>query len=111
MQIFRPHALMLQTSAVPEMASMGLPPSEVPGNSPTEVPGDAPAEAPAVTPEAPPVTPPEAEPSAPAEFPQDQPQPEFRAAGRSAAPRSVGIAAAAAVVCPPFRQLPEYAAP
>jgi hypothetical protein len=94
------------------MATMGLPPSEVPGNSPSEVPGDAPAEAPPATPpESPSAPPPEGEPATPTEVPLDQPQPEFRMTGQSAAPLMQGIAAPAALACLPFRKMPVDAAP
>lgn len=94
------------------MSSMGLPPSEVPGNSPPEVPGDAPAEAPPATPpESPSAPPSEGEPETPTEVPLYQPQPEFREAERSAAPLTGGIVSPAAMVCLPFRQMPVDAAP
>jgi len=93
------------------MASMGLPPSEVPGNSPSEVPGDAPAEAPPATPpESPSAPPPEGEPATPTEVPLDQPQPEFRKAGQSAAPLMRVIAAPAAMACLPLCKMPVDAA-
>jgi hypothetical protein len=66
------------------LATMGLPPSEVPGSPPTEVPDAPPVETPPVAPQEWPADPPsEDEPATPTEFPPDQPPPEFLAAGQS----------------------------
>lgn len=75
----------------PAMASMGLPPSEVPGNSPSEMPDNAPAEAPPDAPQEYPAEPsPETEPATPTELPSDQPQSELRVVGQHAcAPMTV----------------------
>lgn len=67
------------------MASMGLPPSEVPGNSPSEMPDKAPAESPSDTPQEYPADPsPETEPATPTELPPDRPPDELLAVGKNA---------------------------
>lgn len=80
MRPFPALTLMHHSLWVPAMASMGLPPSEVPGNSPLEMPDNAPAEGPADAPqEHPAESSPETEPVTPTELPQDQPKAELLA--------------------------------
>lgn len=103
MRPFPASTVMRHSSWTPATASMGLPPSEVPGNSPSEMPDNAPAEGPSDAPqEYPAESSPETEPATPTELPQDQPQQGLLAAGQHACVPMTTIKTPIATGFPPF---------